>query len=150
MANPLIKILEDKRKQWRQDHPFGFVARPKKNTDGTLSLYVWECEMPGLPKSVWENGKFKLTITYYPNVRIVFTPPVFHPNVRADGYVCSSLNYLVQDISVKQLLFGLQYFLDNPNPDQAENFQAANIFLGSKEEYNRLVREDINKFHRKT
>ena len=30
--------LSEERKQWRKDHPFGFIARPMKNPDGTSNL----------------------------------------------------------------------------------------------------------------
>jgi ubiquitin-conjugating enzyme E2 I len=39
--------LAEERKAWRKDHPFGFVARPSKNPDGTLNLMNWECAIPG-------------------------------------------------------------------------------------------------------
>ena len=38
----LAKIrLQEERKLWRKDHPFGFYARPKKNEDGSLDLMTW-------------------------------------------------------------------------------------------------------------
>ena len=30
--------LSEERKAWRKEHPFGFIARPMKNPDGTLNL----------------------------------------------------------------------------------------------------------------
>ena len=34
--------LSKERKAWRKDHPFGFIARPIRNTDGTMNLMMWE------------------------------------------------------------------------------------------------------------
>ena len=34
--------LSEERKCWRKDHPFGFIAKPKKNADGTINLMEWE------------------------------------------------------------------------------------------------------------
>ena len=34
--------LSEERKAWRKDHPFGFIARPIKNADGTMNLMQWE------------------------------------------------------------------------------------------------------------
>lgn len=56
--------LAEERKAWRKEHPYvniaffkftynlfyllqGFVARPSKNTDGSLNLMNWECSIPG-------------------------------------------------------------------------------------------------------
>ena len=38
--------LQEERKQWRQDHPIGFFARPSK-TAGKANLMKWECGIPG-------------------------------------------------------------------------------------------------------
>ena len=50
-------------KQWRKDHPFGFVARPGKNGP-TLDLKRWECAIPGKDKTIWEGGLFKLEMQF--------------------------------------------------------------------------------------
>jgi len=42
--------LQEERKQWRKDHPYGFYAKPE-NTDGGLNLMVWNVGIPG-PKGV--------------------------------------------------------------------------------------------------
>ncbi|QQP41901.1 SUMO-conjugating enzyme UBC9-B, partial [Caligus rogercresseyi] len=39
--------LSEERKAWRKDHPFGFIARPTKNPDGTMNLMLWEYGIPG-------------------------------------------------------------------------------------------------------
>ena len=41
--------LQEERKQWRQDHPIGFFARPTKN-NGVVNLMRWECGIPGKPE----------------------------------------------------------------------------------------------------
>ena len=50
-----LQRLGEERKSWRKDHPFGFVAKPTDNTDGTLNLWVWDCVIPG------PNGKKDVT-----------------------------------------------------------------------------------------
>lgn len=61
-------------KLWRKDHPFGFYAKPIRNTQGVLDLKNWECGIPGKEKTLWEGGLFKLTMqfpdgTYTPGQR---------------------------------------------------------------------------------
>jgi ubiquitin-conjugating enzyme E2 I len=56
--------LQEERKQWRRDHPFGFYAKPQRNAQGVLDLKVWECGIPGKEKTLWEGGLFKLSVIF--------------------------------------------------------------------------------------
>ena len=47
MSGIALGRLAEERKAWRKDHPFGFVAKPKTNEDGTLNLMHWECVISG-------------------------------------------------------------------------------------------------------
>lgn len=47
MSGIAIARLSEERKAFRKEHPFGFVAKPLKNPDGTLNLLIWECAIPG-------------------------------------------------------------------------------------------------------
>uniref|UniRef100_A0A9J8AMB6 UBC core domain-containing protein n=1 Tax=Cyprinus carpio carpio TaxID=630221 RepID=A0A9J8AMB6_CYPCA len=47
MSGIALSRLSQERKAWRKDHPFGFVAVPTKNPDGTMNLMNWECAIPG-------------------------------------------------------------------------------------------------------
>lgn len=70
MSGIALARLSEERKSWRKDHPFGFVARPVKNADGTFNLMNWECAIPGkksvisITKSILKVmfGNLKLTI----------------------------------------------------------------------------------------
>ena len=52
------------RKQWRKDHPFGFVAKPMKTAQGALDLKRWECMIPGRDKTIWEGALLKLEVNF--------------------------------------------------------------------------------------
>lgn len=71
------------RKQWRRDHPFGFFAKPMRNSQGLMDLKKWDCGVPGKEKTIWEGGLFKLEVTFPdgttpPSLTINFrTPTVF-------------------------------------------------------------------------
>lgn len=56
--------LNEERKQWRRDHPFGFYAKPQRNAQGLLDLKTWECGIPGKEKTLWEGGLFKLSVIF--------------------------------------------------------------------------------------
>ena len=42
MSGIAVARLSGERKAWRKDHPFGFIARPIRNADGTMNLMKWE------------------------------------------------------------------------------------------------------------
>lgn len=40
--------LQEERRNWRKEHPYGFHARPA-NTNGQTNLLIWHCGIPGMP-----------------------------------------------------------------------------------------------------
>ncbi|XP_042827491.1 SUMO-conjugating enzyme UBC9 isoform X2 [Panthera tigris] len=64
MSGIALSRLAQERKAWRKDHPFGFVAVPTKNPDGTMNLMNWECAIPGKKGTPWEGGLFKLRMLF--------------------------------------------------------------------------------------
>uniref|UniRef100_A0A673MEA0 SUMO-conjugating enzyme UBC9-like n=1 Tax=Sinocyclocheilus rhinocerous TaxID=307959 RepID=A0A673MEA0_9TELE len=96
MSGIALSRLSQERKGWRKDHPFGFVAVPTKNPDGTMNLMNWECAIPGKKGTLWEGGLYKLRMLFkddYPSSppKCKFEPPIFHPNVYPSGTVCLSI-----------------------------------------------------------
>lgn len=39
----IVNRLKKERKEWRSDHPFGFVAKPVTNGDGSVNMLRWDC-----------------------------------------------------------------------------------------------------------
>lgn len=60
----VINRLKKERKDWRKDHPFGFVAKPITNNDGSLDMLKWSCEIPGPKGSIWEAGVYMLSMDF--------------------------------------------------------------------------------------
>ncbi|KAL5345979.1 hypothetical protein V496_03627 [Pseudogymnoascus sp. VKM F-4515 (FW-2607)] len=147
--------LQEERKQWRRDHPFGFYAKPQRNSQGLLDLKNWECGIPGKDKTLWEGGLFKMSVIFpdeYPTKppKCKFTPPLFHPNVYPSGTVCLSILNEEEGwkpaITIKQILLGVQDLLDDPNPESPAQADAYNLFKKDKVAYEakvkRIVREN--------
>jgi len=63
------------RKAWRKDHPFGFVARPVKNSQGVLDLKRWECQIPGKKNTIWDGGLFKVEVLFADGPRLPRSVP---------------------------------------------------------------------------
>ncbi|MCJ1340105.1 asparagine synthetase [Bachmanniomyces sp. S44760] len=129
--------LQEERKQWRRDHPFGFFAKPARTSNGVLDLKKWECGIPGKDKTLWEGGLFKLDVLFpdeYPTKppKCKFMPPLFHPNVYPSGTVCLSILNEEEGwkpaITIKQILLGIQDLLDDPNPESPAQADAYNLF----------------------
>ncbi|KAL1639616.1 sumo-conjugating enzyme ubc9 [Diplodia corticola] len=136
--------LAEERKQWRKDHPFGFVARPMKNAQGVLDLRKWECAIPGKDRTIWEGGVFKLEVTF-PEGK--FVPPLFHPNVYPSGTVCLSILNEEEGwrpaITVKEILLGIQSLLDEPNPESPAQADAFNLFKKDRTAYEKKVKQIV-------
>lgn len=56
--------LAEERKNWRRDHPPGFIAKPLKNEDDSLNLLKWEAGIPGPDNSDWAGGVYTLHMEF--------------------------------------------------------------------------------------
>ncbi|KAK9456208.1 ubiquitin-conjugating enzyme/RWD-like protein [Dipodascopsis uninucleata] len=155
MSSLCLNRLQEERKQWRKDHPFGFYARPNKASDGSLDLMNWSVGIPGKPNTLWAGGLYKLTISFpeeYPTKppKCRFAPNFWHPNVYPSGTVCLSI--LNEDeawkpaITIKQILLGIQDLLDDPNPDSPAQADAFNAFKRDRALYERRVRQQAKEY----
>ncbi|GAB0495217.1 hypothetical protein MMPV_006516 [Pyropia vietnamensis] len=141
--------LQEERRNWRKEHPYGFHARPA-NTNGQTNLLIWHCGIPGLPNTPWAGGIYKLVMEFsedYPSrpPRCRFDPPLFHPNVYPSGTVCLSILDAEKgwrpSITVKQILLGVQSLLDTPNASDPANGDAYALFTRSKAAYTEKIRQ---------
>ncbi|VDO23542.1 unnamed protein product [Heligmosomoides polygyrus] len=119
--------LAQERKHWRRNHPFGFVARPSRKTDGALNLFDWKCVIPGKKGTIWEGGLYTMRMLFAFNFPAIppkckFEPPLFHPNVLESGTVMTTLldkkKHWRGSLTIKQILIEIQDLLANPNPEQ--------------------------------
>ncbi|KAI4256092.1 MAG: hypothetical protein LQ352_002248 [Teloschistes flavicans] len=144
--------LQEERKQWRRDHPFGFFAKPLRTPQGLLDVKNWECGVPGKDKTLWEGGLFKLTVAFpdeYPTKppKCKFIPPLFHPNVYPSGTVCLSILNEEEGwkpaITIKQILLGIQDLLNDPNPESPAQAEAYNLFKKDRQAYEKKVKQIV-------
>ncbi|KAM9921788.1 hypothetical protein OXX80_012058, partial [Metschnikowia pulcherrima] len=147
--------LQEERKQWRKDHPFGFFARPRKGADGGLDLTRWDAGIPGRPNTLWADATYPVTITFpedYPSKppKVSFPPKFYHPNVYPSGTVCLSILNEQQDwrpaITLKQIVLGVQELLTNPNPDSPAQEDAWQNFSKERSIYEKKVKEQAKRY----
>ncbi len=87
--------LINERKNWRKNHPPGFIAKPMTEDD-CPNLKKWVCFIPGVKGSDWEEGLYKLMMDFpddYPSSppKCQFEKGFYHPNVYPSGTVCHSI-----------------------------------------------------------
>ena len=154
-----IERLQQERKRWRQDHPKGFIARPRKLADGTLDLFNWDCLIPGKEGSIWHGGFYPLTLifpeTYPANAPLAkFVPPVPHVNVFPSGTVCLSILHdddgWKPSITLRQILIGIQSLLDNPNPESPAHQEHYNNYVLKRNIYDKNIIEHTKRFTKET
>ncbi|VDN18811.1 unnamed protein product [Gongylonema pulchrum] len=129
MSGLAISRLAEERKAWRKNHPFGFIARPALNPDGTRNLFHWECAIPGKQGTIWEGGLYK--------VSWLFERP---------------LNDWRPSVTVRQLLLGIQDLLTHPNIEDPAQADAYQIYCQNRQariiliEYEKRVRRQAQQF----
>uniref|UniRef100_A0AC34FHG8 UBC core domain-containing protein n=1 Tax=Panagrolaimus sp. ES5 TaxID=591445 RepID=A0AC34FHG8_9BILA len=144
IQNPLTKSeiavdrLVEERKAWRKEHPFGFIARPEQNQNGSLNYFNWDCAIPGKKNTSWQGGLYRLKLLFnedFPSKppKCQFDPPIFHLNVFPSSGIIKSpllddITYWNPSITVKHLLMGIQEFLYKPNPRNSASVEASRIF----------------------
>jgi len=146
------------RKNFRKDHPWGFVAKPStrpEDDDKSQNLMLWTCRIPGKDSTEWEGGSYPLTLEFsedYPTKPPIarFEQGFFHPNVFPSGKVCLSILNEEKDwrpsITVKQILLGIQDLLANPNENDPAQENAYNVFRNNKTEYSNRVKEQARRY----
>lgn len=163
MASFAGKRLQRERAEWRKEHPAGFFAKYAPNADGKgQNIHKWLCGIPGKKGSLYEGATMKLSMDFSddypgkpPKCRFDFirlpgdkeAKPLFHPNIYPSGNVCLSILNEEEDwkpnISIKQILLGIQHLLDNPNPDSPAQADPYQLFKNNRTEYERKVKIQV-------
>lgn len=159
MSKLVTSRLAQERKDWRKDHPHGFIAKPstKKDANGemTTDLTVWHCAIPGKADTIWAGATYPLTLEFggdYPAKppRVSFPPGFFHPNVFPTGKVCLSIlndeKGWKPSVSIKQILVGVQELLHTPNMSDPAQQEAYDQLRRSKAVYEKRVKEQAKKY----
>ncbi|XP_037809331.1 ubiquitin-conjugating enzyme E2 D1-like [Lucilia sericata] len=113
-----------------------------------------EAYIPGPKGSPYEEGTFKMSITFgeqYPfrPPTFKFITPVYHPNIDSAGKICLDLLRMPPTgsynpaITLESILLSIQLLLANPNPDDPLQGDAADLFKSNRELYNQKAREFV-------
>lgn len=141
MSTPARRRLMRDFKRLQEDPPAGVSGAPCDN-----NIMQWNAVIFGPAETPFEDGTFKLTITFteeYPNKppSVKFISKMFHPNVYADGGICLDIlqNRWSPTYDVSAILTSIQSLLDEPNPNSPANSVAAQLYQENRREYEKRV-----------
>eukprot|EP00899_Mesostigma_viride_P012235 jgi/Mesvir1/21011/Mv08066-RA.1 len=147
MSTPARKRLMRDFKRLQGDPPAGISAAPQDT-----NIMVWDAVIFGPDDTPWDGGTFRLQMDFtedYPNKApiVKFISKMFHPNIYNDGGICLDIlqNQWSPIYDVSAILTSIQSLLCDPNPNSPANSEAARLYSESRKEYDRRVREVVEK-----
>ncbi|KAJ8653349.1 hypothetical protein O0I10_011000 [Lichtheimia ornata] len=151
-------ILQRQYKELTKNPVPGFVVDLKND-----SIFEWEVAIIGSPKTIYEGGYFKATMSFpedYP-----FNPPTFrfnrefyHPNVYPDGRLCISILHPPGDDpvsgekaderwnptqSVESVLVSIISLLADPNCSSPANVDAGVAYRKNRDLFDSIVKTQV-------
>jgi len=141
----------------------GVVARPSESNP-----LLWTFAIAGPAGTPYEHGVFTGELHFpreYPLVppRMVFTPPITHPNVYPDGprrgEVCISILHAGVDVtgyeraeerwspvqSISSVLLSVVSMLADVNVESPANVEAAKMFVHRPDDFRAVVRREVER-----
>ncbi|KAJ4455454.1 putative Ubiquitin-conjugating enzyme E2 2 [Paratrimastix pyriformis] len=147
MSTPARRRLMRDFKRLQEDPPAGINGTPMEN-----NIMMWNAVIFGPEETPWEGGTFRLTLQFteeYPNKAPVvkFVSRMFHPNIYNDGGICLDIlqNQWSPIYDISAILTSIQSLLTDPNPNSPANSEAARLYAVNRREYDRKVREVVER-----
>lgn len=144
----LSKRIQKELKNLQEENLTYIEASPN---DG--DLLNWTAYIEGPPDSSYEDGRFKINISFpdkYPfrPPKLFFETPIFHPNIGKKGSICLDIlqNNWSPALSITRVLLSLLSLLTDPNPDDPLRGDAASLYNNDKEKYDKRVRKEVKKY----
>ena len=109
----------------------------------------------GPPKTSFENGFFLFEIIIgksYPfdsndeKSKFYFKTKIFHPNIGTDGLLCKYEGLFEFAMTLDKIIISVQSILDDPNPDDWYNYEAASLFRKNRKEYEETVKKYTSQY----
>lgn len=111
----------------------------------------WSAVISGPSGSPYESGRFLVDMIFPPKYpfeppKVTFRTPVFHPNVSTNGAICMDIlkpnGAWSPLMTVESLLVSIQSLLDDPNPGDPLNNEAASLYLQNRRLYDTKARHE--------
>ena len=122
--------------------------------DDSSNILIWKGTLYGPKDTPYENGKFKIQITFTaeypikpPNVK--FLQYIFHPNFYKDGQICVDIlqnHEWSPSQNVSTIIYSLRSLFMDPNPSSPANREAAELYIKDNISYVAKVKENIKNY----
>lgn len=126
-----------------RDPPPGCSASPISPNE----LDKWIAVITGPPGSVYEDGIFELLIVFPPFYpfsppKVTFKTRIFHCNI-FEKNICLDIlkDQWSPALTIDKILLSIVSLLQDPNPDDPLNKEAADLYRNNRMEYNRKAKE---------
>lgn len=114
----------------------------------------WTAYIPGPPDSPYAFGSFLVDILFPPDYpfsppKLTFRTPIFHPNIATNGALCVDIlkgGQWSPLMNIENLLISIQSLLDDPNPDDPLNHDAAELFISNRIAFNDMALKHTIKY----
>ncbi|EIW68195.1 hypothetical protein TREMEDRAFT_69247 [Tremella mesenterica DSM 1558] len=135
-------------------------------TAGPISednMLEWEALIQGPEGTPYEGGIFSAKLIFPPDYplnpfKMIFEPPLLHPNIYPNGEVCISILHAPGDDplryesaserwspvqGVRSVLLSVLSMLAEPNIESGANVECCKLYRDDKQEFERQVREQV-------
>lgn len=112
------------------------------------NLKEWKIILFGPQDTVYENGKFHITINFpndypYNPPLVLFKTKIYHPNINENGNIC--IDILKEEwspiLTINKILYSLSSLLSEPNPNDPLVEEIATEMLQNKKEFEIKAKE---------
>ncbi|BEI82407.1 hypothetical protein CcaverHIS002_0302750 [Cutaneotrichosporon cavernicola] len=127
------------------------------------NMLEWEALIQGPEDTPYEGGVFAAKLTFPPDYplnpfKMVFDPPLLHPNIYPSGAVCISILHPPGDDplryesaserwspvqGVRSVLLSVLSMLAEPNIESGADVECCKLYRENKPEFERRVREQV-------
>lgn len=112
------------------------------------NLKEWKIILFGPQDTVYENGKFHISINFpndypYNPPLVLFKTKIYHPNINENGNIC--IDILKEEwspiLTINKILYSLSSLLSEPNPNDPLVEEIASEMLQNKNEFEIKAKE---------